>query len=366
MGIEIQKEWVCTHDDRTRPSHLELDGERRDLDEEFSNGLQYPGDPDGDPSEVYNCRCTLVAYLPELDEDTEGTSAEGYDEWVTKESASQEASGQETKLTETQSTVQKTSARDYTVEKTAIAKCDHDSFNQKAEKFGAYTKEIKKNGKVVEKVTVYPMKDQYYPTHKYAFGLQPTEEQIIRTVGRYDWTGGSCMSQALAYIGQKFGVAVEDLRGGYSMKLFQDGWTLDGFIDLTGQGVKYFSFTPLEDFWDEIKNALAGKMHDNEEWIVSAGPHTAIVKRTGKTYKYLELQEDSHATKGVHSNGWHSLTQNSLQSRFGVNKTNRYGQYLSMMPIEALRNYEEFYSRLGWLNTADYIKYYGKVMGEAE
>ena len=58
MGIEIQKEWVCTHDDRTRPSHLELDGERRDLDEEFSNGLQYPGDPDGDPSE-----CTTAVAL---------------------------------------------------------------------------------------------------------------------------------------------------------------------------------------------------------------------------------------------------------------------------------------------------------------
>ena len=44
LGIEIQKEWLCTQDDRTRPSHLEIDGERRDLDEEFSNGLQYPGD----------------------------------------------------------------------------------------------------------------------------------------------------------------------------------------------------------------------------------------------------------------------------------------------------------------------------------
>ena len=350
------------HDDRTRPSHLELDGERRDLDEEFSNGLQYPGDPDGDPSEVYNCRCTMVAYLPSIDEDTKETSEEGYEEWITKESASQKVSGQETKLTETQSTAQRASARDYTVEKTAIAKCDHDSFNQKAEKFGAYTKKMK-NGK---EVTVYPMKDQYYPVHKYVSGLQPTEAQIIKTIGRYDWTDGSCMSQALAYIGQKFGVAVEDMRGGYSMKLFQDGWTLDGFIDLTGQGVKYFSFTPLEDFWDKITKTLVGKTHDNEEWIVTAGPHTAIVKRTGKTYKYLELQEDSHATKGVHSNGWHPLTKNSLQSRFNVNKTNIHGQYLSMMPIEALRDCEEYYSRLGWLGTADYTKYYGKVMGEAE
>lgn len=65
LGIRIQKEWLSTHDGRTRDSHARLDGERRELDEPFSNGLMEPGDPKGAPGEVYNCRCTLVYFYPD-------------------------------------------------------------------------------------------------------------------------------------------------------------------------------------------------------------------------------------------------------------------------------------------------------------
>lgn len=61
MGIELDKEWMATLDERTRHSHRLLDGEVVGQDEEFSNGLRFPGDPLGAPSEVYNCRCTLIA-----------------------------------------------------------------------------------------------------------------------------------------------------------------------------------------------------------------------------------------------------------------------------------------------------------------
>ena len=60
LGIETYKEWMATLDDHTRDSHAELDGERVPVDEEFSNKLMFPGDPNGDPEEVYNCRCTMV------------------------------------------------------------------------------------------------------------------------------------------------------------------------------------------------------------------------------------------------------------------------------------------------------------------
>lgn len=62
-GIVYEKQWMATHDDRTRESHAELDGVSVGLDEEFPNGLQYPGDPAGDPEEVYNCRCSMVRKL---------------------------------------------------------------------------------------------------------------------------------------------------------------------------------------------------------------------------------------------------------------------------------------------------------------
>lgn len=59
QGVVQKKIWMATADDRTRDSHFDLDGEERDIDKAFSNGLMYPGDPKGDPSEVWNCRCTM-------------------------------------------------------------------------------------------------------------------------------------------------------------------------------------------------------------------------------------------------------------------------------------------------------------------
>lgn len=60
-GIILERTWLATNDSRTRHSHAVLDGETKPIDTAFSNGLMYPGDPDGEPSEVYNCRCTLIA-----------------------------------------------------------------------------------------------------------------------------------------------------------------------------------------------------------------------------------------------------------------------------------------------------------------
>ena len=79
MGVEVQKEWVATLDSRTRASHRALDGQRRDLDEAFSNGLQYPG-ASGDPAERWNCRCKIKAYMPKYDSEDEPRLT--YSEWT--------------------------------------------------------------------------------------------------------------------------------------------------------------------------------------------------------------------------------------------------------------------------------------------
>lgn len=55
MGIVVYKTWLATLDGSVRDSHARLDGEERKVDEEFSNGLRFPGDFMGEPAEVYNC-----------------------------------------------------------------------------------------------------------------------------------------------------------------------------------------------------------------------------------------------------------------------------------------------------------------------
>lgn len=85
MGINVMKEWISTHDARTRDSHAELDGEIVPVDERFSNGLMFPGDPQGHPSEVYNCRCTMAGALPDIEEDT-GYEKGDYDKWIKEKS----------------------------------------------------------------------------------------------------------------------------------------------------------------------------------------------------------------------------------------------------------------------------------------
>jgi hypothetical protein len=57
-GADVLKQWDAALDGRTRPSHARVDGEIRELDEKFSNGLMFPGDPSGGAAEVVNCRCT--------------------------------------------------------------------------------------------------------------------------------------------------------------------------------------------------------------------------------------------------------------------------------------------------------------------
>lgn len=60
---DVGKSWLNTHDARTRPTHVEAGGQVVPLDAPFRVGgfdLMYPGDPQGPPGEVINCRCTFT------------------------------------------------------------------------------------------------------------------------------------------------------------------------------------------------------------------------------------------------------------------------------------------------------------------
>lgn len=65
-GVQTKKVWIATSDDRTREAHAELDGQEAWIDEPFENELgkiMYPGDPDADPGNTYNCRCSLGYHI---------------------------------------------------------------------------------------------------------------------------------------------------------------------------------------------------------------------------------------------------------------------------------------------------------------
>ena len=103
IGIELEEQWVATLDSRTRDSHRTLDGEIKGEDGYFSNGLRYPGDPYGDPSEVYNCRCRLNANVKGFRRDMSDLSKRhseklgdmSYEEWKKGHGTSQSITHQE-------------------------------------------------------------------------------------------------------------------------------------------------------------------------------------------------------------------------------------------------------------------------------
>lgn len=88
QGIEVNKMWMATLDDRTRYEHRHLDGVSIPNDEAFEiDGykIDYPGDPDAEPEMIYNCRCTLVADIKGIDYNDERNDSKlgemTYDEW---------------------------------------------------------------------------------------------------------------------------------------------------------------------------------------------------------------------------------------------------------------------------------------------
>lgn len=77
-GIILAKEWISTNDSRTRHSHAVLDGAIVDQDKKFDNGLMFPGDPNGRPEEVWNCRCTVAAVVKGFKKAQVQNAMEGY------------------------------------------------------------------------------------------------------------------------------------------------------------------------------------------------------------------------------------------------------------------------------------------------
>ena len=88
MGIELQKEWLATLDNRTRHAHGVLDGQRVAPDKPFKvDGyeIMFPGDTSAPGYLVYNCRCTVVAAVKDAEEFDEGRLT--YSQWIEQKKA---------------------------------------------------------------------------------------------------------------------------------------------------------------------------------------------------------------------------------------------------------------------------------------
>ena len=320
MGIATEKQWVCTQDDRTRESHLELDGEHVPLDEEFSNGLQYPGDPSGDPSEVYNCRCTMIAYFPETDESTseEEESEEEYEAWIEDKNTEEE-----------ETTIESFTAEDMQTELAKEAFAEGIDYNPVSELEGqeSWTTE--------EKITA-----------------------AFQAVGGPDQTDGSCASAALAVCARVGGYDALDFRGGSSCSFFARNSnlrTLDttlGISKITATGRSTQSAAK-----NLMKNFEIG-----ENYLMCAGSHAAIVCRDESgTLRYLELQDEGNR------NGWYNMNaygtiNKTLSKRFGASSTTTYYRntdgakvYLKWgayaYKVEDIANSENLQEIIGFINT---------------
>lgn len=94
-GIDLSLVWAATLDERTRISHRELDGQRRNVDEPFNvDGVEiyYPGDLGGADysvpgNMVWNCRCTIIAQVKGFEYDIHGKNTDysqidgDYEDW---------------------------------------------------------------------------------------------------------------------------------------------------------------------------------------------------------------------------------------------------------------------------------------------
>ena len=58
-----KKEWLTARDEHVRESHAAQEGNVVELGKRFKNGLEFPGDPNGEPEEIINCRCTVVPVI---------------------------------------------------------------------------------------------------------------------------------------------------------------------------------------------------------------------------------------------------------------------------------------------------------------
>ena len=322
MGIKMRQQWMATLDGRTRDSHVALDGETQEVGKKFSNGCRYPGDPSGPGSEVYNCRCSVVAIV---------AGADPYDPHL-RESAYLKEEG----LT----------YEDWKEQHGGHVERQQDNFDRSKISYSPVGEVLRDR---LESVHIDYRQVQHLEK-------QLSQNEIISRLSGGDQTAGSCFSLACAYAGNVNGLDVIDYRGGKSQDEFAG--LFRGIARLRGVSAEIEPKGGLKP-----AKALLKKVEEGKEYIFNTGRHSAVVRNIGGKLQYLELQSATDS-------GWHDFEYDKIvfagkpyesTVHYGLSETLewRFGckgrtiSESSLIDIESLKDSDEFRDLLGYINTAE-------------
>jgi hypothetical protein len=332
-GVVMVREWIATGDDRTRDWHRDLDGVEVGVDEPWTNtlpdgtedSLMYPGDPDGDPANIYNCRCAMRVHV------------KGFD-W----NKSQEEESEEVEAVEVAEET-----------KDVLHTDNIDSYNELMDTIN------------VNHVSELPVSELSEPL---------TQEEIIEKLAGGDMTGGSCASLSCAYAANSCGLDVTDFRGGVSREVFSRDRNLTKVFD--SANATYTTYNVTKEVSDTAK-ILKDLPISDKEYILVTGRHASIIRNTAEAgLEYLELQsptksgwqpfaqvlsrtymrgDQSYTTKQV------TTISDTLNKRFGCRKAARtirvdgknvaWESKVHLVDVASFKPTEEFKDVLGYINT---------------
>lgn len=344
QGVVQEKVWIATPDSRTRASHLDVDSESVDVRDTFSNGLEYPADPNGDPAEVYNCRCSMRTEIIGFRRTDGSISYVGYVRDETMHYG-QILNEKNRRNAEARQKIEKI-------------------FEQQQKKAEAEKKKAKSDKKLHGDIDAYNWLDKYAKNsniqHKEVelLGKALTGDEIIKKLAGGDLTSGSCASLALAYCGNKAGFDVIDFRGGDSRSMFSRRMNSEKLYKTANAEIKEIIAQR------EAKDVAAAirKIDEGREYVLHAGCHASVIRKNNGVLEYLELQSP-------YQNGWQKMewktersertVEQTLYDRFGcrkrIQKDSWTGQVKErrelLIPVDSIQGTEEFRGILGYLNT---------------
>ena len=319
MGIKFHKKWVSAHDNRVRDSHAQLDGVLVEPDEKFPNGLLYPADPQGEPSEVYNCRCRMTASLDDYRED-EREIREYY--------------------------IDENGKRRSRVVKVKADKHTKETYNQWLKRKSANNL---KSGGYVSSVRLKALNAHVeYNKPSYLPISERTDESIIKRIGVLADEYGCCTSLAFAYVGNKSGLNVVDSRMDKGTDLLQNSYIIEEIAKINGVSSRIIY--DKDDF--KIFNEFEKSMKEGKEYLVAIGEHTSIIKKVDGKLNFLELQRPKILkTNKRLKNGWHLLNDSRKRSRFNCSNENDEKIYPSVLiECESMYDNEEIELLMGFIN----------------